>query len=252
MGVAEEEDEPAADAAAAVAPEVATPVAAAPVAAATALVAGAAATAAPVAAATTPETADEVTAAPVAAVAAVPEAAVASATAEEAAEAAEPDPAAAPDIVVFEEALGAVPAVPGGAAPIMRRFLYRGREMTAAQALRESMAQDRQSATETSRVARNRNGVKSDTAVVSSTESGAKVFAGEDPVAALVLTSEGVSIVIVVPEQFKTPAGAKSSSVSMETFEAKGTSITGVVVKLLIEETSVSWKVWLAFTYFER
>lgn len=79
-----------------------------------------------------------------------------------------------------------------------------------------------------------------------------ELHAGKDPLVTLVATTEGVSIVVVLPEQFTTLAFEKNSTVSMENLEAKDTIVSGRIIIPKFTEDSLLWAVRLRSTIEKR
>ena len=70
----------------------------------------------------------------------------------------------------------------------------------------------------------------------------ALLHAHEDPLITLIATPAGVSVAIFIPEQFKTAHG-KAVCITMADLEAKGTTVSGTLVRVQLTGSTFSWKV---------
>jgi len=151
------------------------------------------------------------------------------------------DPVNMTDAVSFEEAIGAAPEMLDRVAPPVRKLVVGGQEISAARYLR--MVLGKKSATETSRVARNRDAVKSGTEIQEGVgpddTTDSRIYAGEDPIVALVVTHAGVTVVIISPERFEID-GQKTDSIRRCSFVGDATA-EGKIVPANVSGTEISW-----------
>jgi len=150
---------------------------------------------------------------------------------------------------LLEETLPPLPETQDGRRPTLRRITLCGdvNEVTIASALRIKMRANQQGSLESGRIARYRDQMKAGQVInkeeVAAAE--AQLHAGEDTLLALVSTSRGVTVAVLLPTKFAVAGEVAKACIGVEQFNAKGVMVSGAVVKVLVPAASSDELSWL-------